>query len=57
MGIQLSIKKKEKVIIEVIKGCIKSGIIITYKSCTLRKYISVNSDIIPPPLVLKGKIY
>jgi hypothetical protein len=38
MGIQLGIKKKEKVIIKTIKRYIKSGIITTYKSCTLREY-------------------
>ena len=57
MGIQLNIGKKEKVIIEVIKGHIKSGIIITRESCTLREYISADSNVIPPLLVLKGKIY
>ena len=42
---------------EVIRGRIKSGIITTRKSCILRECISVDSNIIPPLLVLKGKIY
>ena len=57
MGVRLSIKKKKKVIIKAIKGRIKSNIIITYKSYTLKKYIFANSNIIPPLLVLKEKIY
>ena len=57
MGIQLGIKKKEKVIIEVIKGCIKSGIIITYKSYTLKECISTDSNVVLLLLVLKGKMY
>ena len=57
MGIQLGINKKEKVIIEVIKGCIKSGIIITYKSYILKEYISTDSNVVLLLLVLKGKMY
>ena len=57
MGIRLGIGKKEKVIIKVIKGRIKSGIIITYKSYTLKECISINSNIVPLLLVLKGKTY
>jgi len=57
IGIRLGIRKKEKVIIEAIRGYIKSGIIITYKSCILRECISINGDITPPLLILKGKIY
>jgi hypothetical protein len=38
MGIQLGIEKKEKVIIEVIRRCIKFNIIKTYKSCIFRKH-------------------
>jgi hypothetical protein len=57
MGIRLGIGKKEKVIIEVIRGHIKSSITITYKSCTLREYISIDSNIVLPLLVLKGKTY
>ena len=57
MGIQLGIKKKEKVIIEAIRGRIKFGIIIIYKSYTLKECIFADSDVILPLLVLKGKIY
>jgi hypothetical protein len=57
MGIQLSIEKKEKVIIEATRGCIKSSIIITHKSCTLGECIFINGNIVPLLLVLKGKIY
>ena len=57
MGIQLGIRKKEKVIIKVIKGRIKSSIIITYKNYILKECIFVNSNVILPLLVLKGKIY
>ena len=57
IGIRLSIRKKKKVIIEAIKKHIKFGIIITYKSCILKEYISIDSNIAPPLLVLKGKIY
>jgi len=57
MGIRLGIGKKEKVIIEVIRGRIKSGIITTRKSYILRECISINGDITPPLLILKGKIY
>jgi hypothetical protein len=56
-GIRLGIGKKEKVIIEVIRGRIKSSIIITRKSCTLGECISADGDIILPLLVLKGKTY
>ena len=57
MGIWLGIGKKEKVIIEVIRGYIKSGILTTYKSCTLGECISADSNIVLLLLVLKGKIY
>jgi len=50
-------RKKERVIIEVIKEYIKSGIIITYKSYIPKEYIFISSNIILPLLVLKGKIY
>ena len=55
MGIRLSIKKKEKVIIKAIKGYIKSSIIITYKSCILKKYIFIDGNIVLLLLVLKKK--
>ena len=45
IGIQLGIGKKEKVIIKVIRGYIKLGIIINYKSYTLGKYILVDGNI------------
>ena len=57
MGIWLNIEKKEKVIIEAIRGRIKSGITITYKSYILKECISTDSNIILLLLVLKGKIY
>jgi hypothetical protein len=57
IGIWLGIGKKEKVIIEVIRGRIKSGIITTRKSCILRECISIDGNITLPLLVLKGKIY
>ena len=57
MGIRLGIRNKEKVIIEVTRGHIKSSIIITHKSCTLKEYISTDGNIILPLLVLKGKTY
>ena len=57
IGIRLGIGKKEKVIIEVIRGRIKSGITITRKSYILRECISIDSNIILLLLVLKGKIY
>jgi hypothetical protein len=57
MGIWLGIGKKEKVIVEAIRGCIKSGITTTCKSCILREYISADGNITLPLLVLKGKIY
>jgi hypothetical protein len=57
MGIRLGIGKKEKVIIEAIRGYIKSSIITTRESYTLKKCIFTNGDIVPPLLVLKGKIY
>ena len=56
-GIQLGIKKKEKVIIEIIRGRIKFSIIIIYESYTLKECISADSDIVPPLLILKRKIY
>ena len=57
MSIWLGIGKKEKVIIEAIRGYIKSGITTTRKSCILRECISADGNIILPLLVLKGKIY
>ena len=57
MGIQLGIGKKKKVIIKVIRGYIKFSIITTRKSCILKEYISINSNIVPPLLLLKGKTY
>ena len=57
MGIRLGIEKKKKVIVEVIRGRIKFGIITTRKSYILRECISIDGNIILPLLVLKGKIY
>jgi hypothetical protein len=57
IGIWLGIGKKEKVIIEAIRGRIKSSITTTRKSYILRECISIDGDIILPLLVLKGKIY
>jgi hypothetical protein len=57
MGIRLGIGKKEKVIIKAIRGRIESSIIITHKSCILKKCISTDGNIVPLLLVLKGKIY
>ena len=57
MGIRLGIEKKEKVIMEATRGRIKSSIMTTYKSCTLKEHISTDGDIILLFLVLKGKIY
>ena len=53
MGIRLGIGKKGKVIIETIRGRIKSGITITRRSYILRECIPIDGDIIPPLLVLK----
>ena len=57
MGVWLGIGKKEKVIIEATRGRIKSGITTTRESCTLGECISVDGDVTPPLLVLKGKTY
>jgi len=56
-GIRLGIGKKEKVIVEAIRGRIKSGITTTRKSCILGECISADGDVIPPLLILKGKTY
>jgi len=45
IGIELGIGKKEKVIVKVIRGRIKSGIIINRKSYTLGEYILADSNI------------
>jgi len=56
-GIWLGIGKKEKVIVEAIKGRIKSGTTTTHKSCILGECISADGNIAPPLLVLKGKTH
>ena len=57
MGIRLGIRKKEKVIIEAIRGRIKSSIITTRESYILKECIFTDGNITLPLLILKGKTY
>jgi hypothetical protein len=52
MGVRLGIGKKEKVIMEVIRGRIKSGTTTTRKSCILGECISIDGASIPNRLFL-----